>query len=357
MTVVDRFVQALSHGGAMRPTLQVVHSAETPLRAGYAKSIAENWFGARGAGGKPKASTSAHFMVDPVELVRLLSDNVVSYAVGPKANGFTLNWEQAGYARFSRAEWTTDDGMAQMRRLGAGLRERGEANGIPLRWASDQDIRNAARGIPGGICFHDDIRRVLGGTTHTDPLPNYPRDLLEQAWNDELKDDDMSIADIKTGTREALENDLKIRTRDGATLTLGQVLERVEANSTPSSVQAAVTKALWDTRVQGRNPFDWFIQGAADAAANEAKDAARDALILAALQQLAAGGGVDVDALLAQVKATMDASLAAADFPTGAQIEKAVFSAGQRAELERLRALVERMEAEQQAANAPAPAA
>ena len=198
MTVVDRFVQAVSHGGAMRPTLQVVHSAETPLRAGYAASIAENWFGR-------SAPTSAHFMVDPVELIRMLSDNVVAYAVGPAANGFTLNWEQAGYARFSRAEWTTDDGMAQMDKLAAGVRERGLANGIPLRWASDDDIRAAARGVPGGICFHDDIRRVLGGTTHSDPMPNYPRDLLMErvqrgstpAAQVHEEDDDMRVIQSK----------------------------------------------------------------------------------------------------------------------------------------------------------------
>jgi len=175
MTVVDRFVQAVSHGGKMaKPTLIVVHSAETPLKAGYANSIAVNWFG-------KSATTSAHFMVDPVETIRMLSDNVVSYAVGPKANGFTLNVEQAGYARFSRADWTTPDGLAQHKRVGALVRELCDTRGIPLRWATDQQIRDAARGIPGGICFHNDIHRVLGGTTHTDPTPHYPGDLMMAA--------------------------------------------------------------------------------------------------------------------------------------------------------------------------------
>lgn len=199
MTVVDRFVQAVSHGGAMRPTLQVVHSAETPLRAGYAASIAENWFGR-------SAPTSAHFMVDPVELIRMLSDNVVAYAVGPAGNGFTLNWEQAGYAHLSRGDWITDAGLAQMDKLAAGIRERGLANGIPLRWATDDQIRAAAHGVPGGICYHDDIRRVLGGTVHTDPTPNYPRDLLMQRVLSSAptptpppsqEDDDMLIVWIK----------------------------------------------------------------------------------------------------------------------------------------------------------------
>jgi hypothetical protein len=194
VTVVGRFVQAVSHGGLMKkPTLIVIHSAETPLAAGYAKSIAENWFG-------KSATTSAHFMVDPVETIRLLSDNVVSYAVGPNANGFTLNIEQAGYASLSRAQWTTPAGMAQHTRVGALVAELAKAHGIPLRWATDAQIKAAAGGVVGGVCFHNDIHRVLGGTTHTDPTPNYPGDLLMAAATTTTpvapvqEDDDMTPA-------------------------------------------------------------------------------------------------------------------------------------------------------------------
>jgi hypothetical protein len=182
VTCVTRFVQAVSHGGAMtRPTLIVVHSAETPLAAGYAQSIAVNWFG-------KAADTSAHFMVDPVETIRMLSDNVVSYAVGPKANGFTLNIEQAGRAAFTREQWATPDGMKQHTRVGTLVRELSDTRGIPLRWATDAQIRDAARGIPGGVCMHDDIHRVLGGTTHTDPGQGYPRDLMWAAATGEEQD-------------------------------------------------------------------------------------------------------------------------------------------------------------------------
>lgn len=193
MTVVNRFVQAVAHGGVINnPTLIVVHSAETPLQAGYAASIAENWFGDAASG----VTTSAHFMVDPVEIIRMLSDNVVSYAVGPNANGFTLNIEQAGRAQFTRAQWTTTDGLTQIGKVGALVNELTDAHGIPLRWATDDQIRAAAKGVPGGVCFHDDIHRVLGGTTHTDPIPNYPSDLLEQAWSGNVQEDDMAQADI-----------------------------------------------------------------------------------------------------------------------------------------------------------------
>lgn len=172
--VVDRTISARSHGGTMPggPRLGVVHSAETPLRAGYAYSIAANWFATR-------ASTSATVMIDPAETIRLLPDNVVAYHVGPAGNGFTVGAEQAGYARLSRAEWLSPAGRAQKRRLAEYMVDCWRAWGIPLRWATDAQIRAAAAGgPPQGWCVHDDIRRVLGGTVHTDPMPNYPRDEL-----------------------------------------------------------------------------------------------------------------------------------------------------------------------------------
>lgn len=249
MTVITRFVQAVSHGGPMRPTLQVVHSAETPLRAGYAKSIAENWFGR-------SAPTSAHFMVDPVELIRMLSDNVVAYAVGPRGNGFTLNWEQAGYARFTRAQWTTDDGMAQMRLLAAGVRERGDAWGIPHRWATDAQIKAAAKGVPGGICTHDDIRRVLGGTSHTDPMPNYPKDLLlglvlgseeddmtpEQAKR--LEHIERIVGDLAEAIAAPPDDNAANRRRDGLLNRLVMILENPRRADTSSASPSAVARAL-----------------------------------------------------------------------------------------------------------------
>lgn len=204
MTVVDRFVQAVAHGGAMpRPTLIVVHSAETPLRPGYAASIATNWFGNAASG----VQTSAHFMVDPAETIRMLSDNVVAYHVGPAANGFTLGIEQAGYARLTRDEWTTPAGLTQLRKVGALIAELAAAHGIPLRWATDDQIRAAARGVPGGVCFHDDIHRVLGGTTHTDPMPHYPADLLQQAWT-APQEDDVPYRDWPKADRDQLLTDI-----------------------------------------------------------------------------------------------------------------------------------------------------
>jgi hypothetical protein len=161
----------LNAAGNRHPVLQVVHSAETPLRTGYAQSIARNWFAA-------SAPTSAHWMVDPRDAVLMVARQRVAWHCGT-GNHRSLGYEQAGYASFTRRTWTTEDAMAQLDLLAQKIAEDGYTYGIPARWATDAQIRDAHHhGAPGGMCTHDDMRRVVGGTTHTDPGDGYPRDLL-----------------------------------------------------------------------------------------------------------------------------------------------------------------------------------
>lgn len=174
---VTAFIAALNHGGAMGhpPTLLVVHDAETPLKAGYARSLAANWFAKEQPAGR---ESSAHYIVDPADVVQMVHTYDIAWHVGPKANGFTLGYEQSGWASLTGPGWTTTDGQKQMSRLAAIMATDALFYGIPAKWATDDDIRAAAKGVKGGICRHSDITRVLGGTTHTDPGPGYPRDAL-----------------------------------------------------------------------------------------------------------------------------------------------------------------------------------
>lgn len=172
------FVPAVNHGGRMPgpPALLVVHDAETPLERGYALSLARNWFGRPQPAGR---ESSAHYMVDPGQIVQMVHTYDIAWHVGARANSATLGYEQAGYARFSRAQWTTADGLSQLRLLAAKTAEDLMFYKLPQRWATDQQIRDAITARkPGGMCRHMDITRVIGGTTHTDPGDNYPRDLL-----------------------------------------------------------------------------------------------------------------------------------------------------------------------------------
>lgn len=164
-------VNAPSNGGSRPrggPTFGVLHSAETPLAAGYAAAIARYFAGGPG--------TSCHYMVDPRETWGVLDDLLVAWHCG-NGNRNSLAVEQAGYARFSLAEWSTPDALAQEERVAAIMRAARDRYGIGLYWMTDDQLRLAHAGtIVGGWATHDQCRRVLGGTSHTDPMPNYPLD-------------------------------------------------------------------------------------------------------------------------------------------------------------------------------------
>jgi hypothetical protein len=164
-------VNAPSHGGNRgRPTFGVFHSMECPMRAGYAASIAKYF--ARGPG------TSCHYNVDPAETWGVLSDSLVGWHVG-NANNRSIGLEQAGRAAMSRGEWTTPEGMAQHARAAEIVRHARDEYGIGMYFMSDQQLRDAHAGrIIGGWTTHDQCRRVIGGTSHTDPGRGWPGDVV-----------------------------------------------------------------------------------------------------------------------------------------------------------------------------------
>lgn len=167
------FVQCRYDGGGRPgpPTFGVLHDAETPLKAGYAGSIASYFT-------RNTNSTSAHFMLDPVATIQMLDTARIGWHCG-NGNPRSIGIEQAGYAAFSPVDWTTPDGQRQMGRLAALLQDIHAVHGIGLFWMSDQQIRDAHAGrIVGGWTTHREVARVLGGSVHTDPMPNYPLDQL-----------------------------------------------------------------------------------------------------------------------------------------------------------------------------------
>ncbi len=166
-------VVAPSHGAARgRPTFGVFHTMETPLEPGYAASLA------RYAAGGP--GVSWHYGVDPAETWGVLPDTVVAWHVGT-ANTRSLGLEQAGRAAMTRDQWLTDTGMAQHRRSADVVRHARDEYGIGIYLMSDQQLRDAHAGkIVGGWATHDQCRRVIGGTTHTDPGGGWPADVVLQ---------------------------------------------------------------------------------------------------------------------------------------------------------------------------------
>jgi hypothetical protein len=167
------WMPAASHGGqfaAPPPRQIVIHSTECPMTAGIAKSLAgPNWFGG------PAAGTSPHGMFDPSAGVEEVHTDTIAWHCG-NGNSTSVGYEHAGYAAFTRAEWTTDAGIAMLKASAKATAKVAKALGIPARWLS---VAQVADNEPG-FCTHNDMRLARGGTTHTDPGPNFPYDLYMQ---------------------------------------------------------------------------------------------------------------------------------------------------------------------------------
>lgn len=153
--------------------LLVLHSAECPLRGGYARSLSE-WFSATQYPAYPEASWQR--FVDPIARVRAMPDELGAWHAS-EANPLSIGWEQAGYARFTRAEWTTALGLVQLDNLAYDMAEVAVRDGIPARWLSTAEVRAVLDGgnrTIKGFCTH----RQIDPETRTDPGDGYPYDLL-----------------------------------------------------------------------------------------------------------------------------------------------------------------------------------
>lgn len=293
-------VQAPGNGGRRKrgaPTFGVLHSAETPLRAGYAASIAKYF--------TTVDTKSCHYMTDPAETWGVCDDALIAWHCGT-GNTNSLAVEQAGYARFSRAEWLTPDGWAQMRRNAAIMRAARDRYGIGLYWMTDQQLRNAHAGrIVGGWATHDQCRRVLGGTTHTDPMPHFP--LAEQmalANGTDPQEDDMPTA-------QDVADAVVARLLQANHRTVGDTLLHLE-----EMLSAVASRNPWD------NPVSWAIADRPMGSKPGTFDTpplwqvllttqAEVAALRTTVQTLAEahGGELDVDALMARIDATVTSAM------------------------------------------------
>lgn len=177
------------------PRLIVIHSMECPMEAGRARSVA-TWFA-----GPSSPQASAHYLVDPSTTLCGVRPPNIAWHVGNAnvyAGGPSIGIEQTGYARFSRAEWTSPDGLAQLDRiveLAAALCDR---YGIPRQFCGADDLR---AGRPG-ITTHGLATAAGIGTDHTDPGPNWPADLFLQKLTQPAPQEDEDVAVILVDPRD-----------------------------------------------------------------------------------------------------------------------------------------------------------
>lgn len=172
-TLADVRVTGSQYGGRFtrgRPKFIVVHSVECPLKDGQAKFRMELL--------SNRDDASGHYLVDPSTIAAGVDEDFIAWGAGT-VNSSAIHIEFVGYHYYSRADWTTDSGIAMLKRGGALIADVARRHGIPLRLLSTAELKSAWRsGGTGGIVTHMQCTAAIGGTTHVDPGNGFPLDLL-----------------------------------------------------------------------------------------------------------------------------------------------------------------------------------
>lgn len=168
------FVQAKYYGtGRSRnvsPLWIVIHDMEAGEYSGRAESTAAYF-----ANPGDDRTVSSHYTVDNDSVIQcvLLKDTAWTVGNAP-GNNRGINWELAGFARQTREEWLDPFGLAMFAQMAPYVRSDAARYGIPLERRTVSELLS---GKPG-ITSHNDLRVAFGGTTHTDPGPNFPWDVF-----------------------------------------------------------------------------------------------------------------------------------------------------------------------------------
>lgn len=165
------------------PRQIVIHSVESELIEYLGQELAEGWFQ------NSTNETSAHTISDPAVNTDMVNEAYRAWHCG-NGNNTSLGDEHTGRAAWTRAQWTTDLGMKMLRISAKRTAKQCRDHNIRPRWLSLSQLADNE----DGLCTHNDMRLVRGGTTHTDPGAGFPYDLYLQMVNEELgnvpRDDD-----------------------------------------------------------------------------------------------------------------------------------------------------------------------
>ena len=152
------FIKARHFGGRQTPKAIVMHGTVSSDNRGTARNIA-NWWA-----GPTSPVTSAHYTVDPGEVIQSVGDHSVAFHCGSNQDciGVELCDEQTGPV----TRWRDADSQAIIRRAARLVAELCLAYGIEARRPTIAELKAKGK---HGIYGHNDSRLAFGNTSHTDP--------------------------------------------------------------------------------------------------------------------------------------------------------------------------------------------
>lgn len=149
-------------GRAAKIRLIVMHTMEAPEGANTAENIAAYF-------AKKTTKASAHICGDNNSTVRCVDDNDTAWAA-PGANADGLQYELAGYARQTAAEWADAYSVAALELAAQQCAEWAKRYGIPIRHLTPAELKAGH----AGFVSHDDVSKAFRKSSHWDPGPNFP---------------------------------------------------------------------------------------------------------------------------------------------------------------------------------------
>lgn len=177
------FVEAAgySHGRPDGPPLWlVIHTMEAQEASTTAENTA-NYF----ANPSDGRQVSAHYCCDNNSIVQCVLLKDVAWTVGnTPGNNRGINYEFAGFASQTGAQWGDAYTQAMLKRVVPYFQADGERYGIPMQRCSVNDLKAFKKGVTS----HNDLRLAFGVTTHTDPGPNFPWTWFIDLLNGEVAD-------------------------------------------------------------------------------------------------------------------------------------------------------------------------
>ncbi len=155
----------------------VMHCTVSPCVEGQARRTAA-WFR------DPDSRGSAHYVVDPGEVVQVVFDSVIAWHAPPNDGSIGVElcdalvspeWDRAHAAR-----WRDENHTRMLRRASRLVARLALAYDVPIVRRSADDLRAGRRGITG----HVDVSRAFGQSSHWDPGVTFPwRDFMQRVEN------------------------------------------------------------------------------------------------------------------------------------------------------------------------------
>lgn len=155
----------------------VIHCTVSPCVEGQARRTAA-WFR------DPDSQGSAHYVVDPGEVVQVVLDGTIAWHAPPNRHSIGVELCDAllspEWDRKHAARWRDDNHRRMLRRASRVVARLALAYDVPIRRLDADDLRAGQRGITG----HVDVSRAWGQSSHWDPGTTFPwADFMERVQN------------------------------------------------------------------------------------------------------------------------------------------------------------------------------